>query len=173
LQKMLNLVDIVAESLESYMAEMLEAVKKELEEQGHRASGKLIDSARIEISKQQTAVAGMLFMKEYYKFVDSGFKPKLSRAYIDALVEWMKLPAISIGNSDKERRGIAFAIYNVASQTGHPTPNSFTFSNNGRRKDFIAQTIEPLSKQAARKLDFGKVRQYFITTVTKSVLGSY
>jgi hypothetical protein len=169
---MLDFGQIVADSLKEYMDNVLLEVVKELEGQGHRASGKLIDTARVEIEKRQNEVAGFLFMENYYKFVDSGFKPRLSRAYIDALVKWMELPSIGIGSSDKERRGIAFAIYHVASQTGHPTPGSFAFSNNGRRKDFIAETILPASKRINEVVSFGKVREYFIQQVARVSTGN-
>lgn len=170
---MLDLKQIYRSEVGSVLNSLVSEIKQELEQQGHRATGKLIDSIRAELDVQQDAIAGFVFMQEYYKWVDSGFKPKLSRAYIDALVEWMKLPAIGIGTSDKERRGIAFAIYNVAKNTGHPTPGSFQFSNNGRRKGFIAETITPLTKKLPQRINFGKIREFFIQNTVQAVVRSF
>ena len=170
---MLDLKVLFEGQIKSMLESLVKEIKEELEQQGHRASGKLIDSIRTELDSQSDWIAGFVFMQEYYKWVDSGFRPKLSRAYIDALVQWMQQPGIGIGSSDKERRGIAFAIYNVATQTGHPTPNSFAFSSNGRRKDFIAQTIEPFTKTLPQRIDFGKTREYFIQAVKQAAIGRF
>ena len=170
---MLDLKVLFEAQINTVIDGLIQDVKDELEAQGHRATGKLIDSIRKQIDVSSDTIAGFVYMQEYYKYVDSGFRPKLSRAYIDALVEWMKSAGVGIGSSDKERRGIAFAIYNVAKNTGHPTPGSFQFSSNGRRKGFIAETVTPLTKQLPRKIDFGKVREYFVQTTVQAVKRSF
>lgn len=125
--------------------ELIADIKKELTAQGHRATGKLIDTIEAEYREEGDAFIMELTMQHYARFVDTGFRPKFSRPgrkkvskYIEALIGWLAVKQIGKSN---ERLGIAIAIATVAKKTKHPTPGSYSFSKNGRRKNWSEHSI--------------------------------
>lgn len=110
---------------------ILDLLKAELEAQGHRASGKLIDSMNYKINGETIE----FYAEDYAKFVDSGRNAGAKRVPIDALMQWIEQKGIASG--DVEVKKIAYAIQQTIFKEGSPTMGSLQYSENGRRKDFI------------------------------------
>ena len=135
----------------------LETIKDEAEAQGHRATGKMIDTAHVEVGKDgdDWQIHGMFV--SYTPFVEYGVSSAnvpytqgsgaQSSRYIDALTGWVMLK--HQGMNYKTAKGIAFAIAKTAKREGHPTRGSFAYSSNGRRRGFIEQGLfdEPTRKK--------------------------
>ena len=130
-----------------------EELKKELEAQGHRDTGSLIDSINYEIlidSQEVNIVFSYLF---YGDIVNDGvpaanipFTPPSGRGgtskYIEALKNWASRRGF------KKPLSAAFAIAAKHKKEGMPTKNSYKFSSNGRRKYWRAFTLETYLPQS-------------------------
>lgn len=64
--------------------------------------------------------------------------------YIDGLIEYAKK---RMGKSDKEAKGIAFAIASKHKREGMPTKGSVRFSTTGKRTGFIEQALDKNSQK--------------------------
>jgi len=92
--------------------EIVELGKKELELQGHIATGKLRDSIRFEMNYQNGTIKIDFFIEDYGQIVDSGVEANrvpfggksggATSKYIQALFNWSRIVKPSI--SDKERK---------------------------------------------------------------------
>lgn len=124
---------------------------QELEAQGYRASGKLIDSLESKVTNASfDGLTGVVLVEDYGQFVDSGTKPHLPP--LSVLIDWANIVRPSL--SDKEAKGFAFAVRTNIGKYGTPTPGSYAFSKNGRRKGFILEGIEKKEPQDwAQELD--------------------
>ena len=125
--------------------------KTELEQQGHNASDKLIDSLESKVTNASfDSLTGVVLMEDYGQFVDSGTKPHF--VPISALINWANIVRPSL--SDKEKKNFAFAVRANIAKQGTPTSGSYAFSRNGRRKAFILEGIENKEPQDwAEELD--------------------
>ena len=123
---------------------------RELREQGHSNTGKLERDSRVErygdIGDSFAVVR--ILMPDYAAALDTGVRkgkvPYANRRgkgsgsdfsnYIQGLFEWLseRYPA----QSKKELLNSSFKIAKTASRTGHPTPGSYRYSQNGRRSGF-------------------------------------
>ena len=74
--------------------------------------------------------------------------------YIDALIRWIEV--IKPGLGEAETKSFAFAIANKAKQEGHPTKGSFSFTQNGRRTEWVKFAITNNLPQFTKVLDLGK-----------------
>ena len=107
---------------------------KEIKDQGYNSSGKGVASLETEIEQ-----LGLLEFKiiikgiQYLIFLDTGTKPHFPP--VAEIFKWVQQKGL--GGSRKERRSIAFAIATNQAKIGTPNPNSFKFSSNGRRKNWI------------------------------------
>lgn len=110
-----------------------------LEDQGHRATGELIDSMRHEVKKIGNGFTITVFGKDYAKFVDRGI-PAGVWVSPYALAEWVEQKGIATG--EKEIKSIAFAIRRKIFQEGSPTKGSLKFSKTGKRDEFIKVMLD-------------------------------
>lgn len=138
--------------LQSKVQEILEFVRQELineyEEQGHRMTGALADQMRVEITKLSDGVMGVIWINDYYKYLDKGvaanripFNPgsgKKRSQYIEGLIQFFR---IKLGLDGDEAKSAAFATAWKQKEEGMPTRGSYAFSKNGRRTDFFTGTI--------------------------------
>lgn len=120
-------------------------LQKELIGQGHEATGNLVNSFEQRIIELPNSMVLEILMDDYGKYVNNGRKAGGKKVPINVLVKWIENRAIV--NGDKEVKSLAFAIQQTIHKEGSPTKNSFSFSNNGRRKGFIDFVID-------NKLDF-------------------
>ena len=140
-------------SLHAVVAKMCDHMenefRKELIDQGHKLTGKLIQSIRSEVKEMQTAVEGLIYFEDYYTYLETGVPAskipyggrssgaKTSK-YIAALIDYWRLR----GKSDKEARSAAFATANKHKQEGMPTKASYSFSKNNRRTGFLSHVVK-------------------------------
>ena len=110
-------------------------LQKELIEQGHEATGNLVNSFEGRTVVLPNKIVVDILMDDYGTYVNEGRKPGGKKVPINVLVEWIEKRAIA--NGDKEVKNLAFAIQQTIFKEGSPTSNSYKFSSNGRRKGFI------------------------------------
>lgn len=132
---------ILLKRLNRVGSDLVSRVKNELKEQGHVATGDLLDSIEYEVKVTKNGyVINILAEDPKATFIDEGVskdKIKIGRDYIQGLTDWLEIvkPSLSI----KERTKVAFAIAITSKDEGIPTRNAFRYSNNGRRTGFISR----------------------------------
>ena len=114
---------------------IIASLQKELIEQGHEASGNLVNSFEQRVIEVPNSIVVEILMDKYGIYVNEGRKTGGKKVPINVLVDWIERKAIV--NGDKEVKSLAFAIQQTIHKEGIPTKGSFKFSNNGRRKGFI------------------------------------
>ena len=114
---------------------IIASLQKELIEQGHEATGNLVNSFEQRVIEVPNSIVIEILMDEYGIYVNDGRKTGGKKVPINVLVDWIERKAIV--NGDKEVKSLAFAIQQTIHKEGIPTKGSFKFSNNGRRKGFI------------------------------------
>jgi len=119
---------------------IIRALQMELIEQGHKATGNLVNSFEQRVLELPNSLVLEILMDDYGTYVDTGRRPNAKKVPIDVLINWIERKAIV--NGDKEVKSLAFAIQQTIYKEGSPTKGSFRFSNNGRRKGFIDFVIE-------------------------------
>lgn len=123
---------------------LLQESKRRLSLQGHKLTGKLESSLRIESKIQAKALELVLFSAKYGTYVNKGV-PASSipfggnrrsgrrggrSKYIQGLITYFRRRGVS---SLKEATGAAFATAKIHKKTGMPTPGSRRFSRTGKR----------------------------------------
>ena len=119
---------------------IIASLQKELIEQGHKATGNLVNSFEQRVIEVPNSIVIDILMDEYGIYVNEGRKSGGKKVPINVLVEWIERKAIV--NGDKEVKSLAFAIQQTIHKEGSPTAGSFKFSKNGRRKGFIDFVID-------------------------------
>lgn len=125
---------------------LADAGKLELAQQGHRATGKGIESVEGVVSDITVdKLVGVIMANDYLLPVDTGVKASRiaynpgsgtrTSKYIEGLIRWAGVVKPSL--SPKERKSFAFAVAAKHKREGMPTRASFSFSRNGRRKDWV------------------------------------
>lgn len=151
---------------------------RELELQGHKNTGKLARDSRVYRygDIEDTIAAVRIEMPDYAAALDTGVRkgkvPFGSRRgkgggsssnYIEELIEWLQDRYPS--QDAKERRKSAFKIGRAAAKTGHPTPGSYKYSQNGRRTGF--------TKAAIAEIDMGFVEDEVVKFWKKKTSPKY
>jgi len=121
-----------------------EDVKRQLIDDGHKATGELIDSIKAVVSKGSDMFVIEGSMAKQGVFVISGRKKGLKGIPIDALVRWIQQKGFS--NDIKQTRGIAFAIQTSVKKKGIK-PNDFI----GKVFDTNRKLIEDKINNAIKK----------------------
>lgn len=130
---------------------IIASLQKELIQQGHQASGNLVNSFEQRVIEVPNSIVIEILMDEYGIYVNEGRKTGGKKVPINVLVDWIERKAIV--NGDKEVKGLAFAIQQTIHKEGIPTKGSFKFSNNGRRKGFIDFVIDNKLDNAINELE--------------------
>jgi hypothetical protein len=124
-------------------------VANEWRAQGHELSGSAVKQmetmVRMEINT--LVIEGLVpdYMAINNKGVPSNKIPyypgsgRKTSKYIDGLIDYVKR---RMGKSDKEAKGIAFAIASKHKREGMPTKGSVRFSTTGKRTGFIEQALD-------------------------------
>lgn len=120
-------------------------IKDELVQQGHYNTGALHKSIEYFVRTVAGATIGQIFMNDYWRPLETGVPASRvpyskgsgakSSKYIDGLIAYFKSKGLDV----KEAKSAAFATANKHKQEGMPTANSYTFSKNSRRTDFLSQ----------------------------------
>jgi hypothetical protein len=156
------------------VADMILAdVVQEIEAQGHKATGKLVQSVRQETQKLLDGIGSDLSFLSYGGIVNSGVSASRvpfsigkgrggTSKFIQALMNWVRFKNIA-GGLDKDIRRATFAIARNMKKEGIPTQGAFRFSANGRRIGFIDYTID--SRENWIESEIGSVTQAYIENV--------
>jgi hypothetical protein len=80
--------------------------------------------------------------------------------YIDGLINYVKL---RMGKSDKEAKGIAFAIASRHKKEGMPTKASAKFSSTGKRTGFIDEALSGKEQQFAEMIELAVAEAFNVT----------
>ena len=124
----------------------------EIESQGHRATGKLIESIDRQTQKVLDGIDTAISYLDYGGIVNSGVRANRipfggnrggggTSKFITALMEWVRFKGIA-GGLDKNIKSATFAIAKKMKKEGSPTKGSFQFSQNGRRMKWLDFTVQ-------------------------------
>ena len=119
---------------------IIKALQMELIQQGHKATGNLVNSFEQRFLELPDSLVLEILMDDYGIYVNEGRRKGAKKVPINVLIAWIEKKAIV--NGDKEVKSLAFAIQQTIFKEGSPTKGSFRFSNNGRRKGFIDFVID-------------------------------
>lgn len=127
---------------------------KELENQGHKSTGKLMESVERETKKLLDGIDTAISYLDYGGIVNSGVTANripfsgvrgkngsgATSKFITALMEWVRFKGFA-GALDKDIKRATFAIARNMKKEGISTKGSYAFSNNGRRMKWVDFTI--------------------------------
>ena len=127
-------------------------VANEWRAQGHELSGSAVKQMETVIREEIATIVIEGYIPDYMAINNSGvtaaripYTPnsgnKTSK-YISGLIDYVKR---RMGKSDKEAKGIAFAIASKHKKEGMPTKGSVRFSTTGKRTGFIEQALDKSS----------------------------
>lgn len=131
--------------------ELLALEGQELTNQGHRATGQLIDTLENPVTDTSEGIAIEGKMNRYGLALEAKRQPGKPPP-VSVLIKWIRTKGIS--SPKKTTRQIAFAIQEAIRREGIPTtgrrtPNgkgSFRFSKVGRRTAWITRTLADAEK---------------------------
>jgi hypothetical protein len=150
-------------NLQSIGEELKKELTRELIQQGHKATGRLIDSIEYKVSAFVDGLQLEVSYLSYGAIVNNGVAANRvpygrrntgakTSQYIQALTRWVQQRNIAQGI---EARGVAFAIAKTHAKTGIPTPKSVRFSLNGRRIGFQDYVISTKQQEIDNTLQGG------------------
>lgn len=147
---------------------IIDSAKRELEEQGHKASGSLEDSFEFKIVEDDDKVVLEIWANGYALELDRGIPADQISYTLDQLVDW--IGHIKPEMSEVEAYRFAQNI-NVLHRTyGVPTPNSYSWSENGRRTGWIEFAIENKNNEIEAILDvIGSINQAINVVVDTAI----
>jgi hypothetical protein len=140
----------IKENFRKAVSNLVDAAKMEILQQGHKASGRLINSLSFEIDASRVnRLIAYIYAEDYGLIVDEGVKAARvpfgggrggTSAYIEGLLNWVDY--VRPGLQIKEKFSFVFAVANTHKKEGIPSRGSFSFSRNGRRRSWIKFGIE-------------------------------
>jgi len=145
---MIDLTDFIKKNFNDMLLFLVGIAREEIKAQGHTLTGKLERSLRTDISISLGTFSGKVMVEDYGVIIDKGVKynkipyrrgsgAKTSK-YIEALTKYFQQRGLDF----KKAKGAAFATAykQKIAREGMPTRNSYTFSSNGRRTQWIRRT---------------------------------
>ena len=141
------LKEAILDQFQKALNDLADDGRFELAQQGHRATGKGINSLEGVITRERISkLIGVIMAEDYLVPVDTGVAPGRvpygrgrgsggKSKYIEGLLRWIRI--IKPGLSLQERRGFAFAIANTHRREGMPPHSSVRISKNVRRTNWI------------------------------------
>jgi hypothetical protein len=150
-------------------------VANEWRAQGHELSGSAVKQMETVITEEINAIVIEGLVPDYMAINNQGvtfdkipYYPGSGRKtskYIDGLIDYVKR---RMGKSDKEAKGIAFAIASKHKLEGMPTKNSvIKHSKTGKRTGFIEQALDKSSPK------FIELIENAITLSVEATIESY
>lgn len=139
--------DSIRPDLEKALDVLIRRSIAEIKAQGHTATGRGIASFETQILPTMKGFIGNILVEDYMLFVDSGTRPH--RPPFKAIFDWAKV--VKGGISDEEAKRFAWAVISTMEKVGIPSPGSYAYSSNGRRKEWSKFAI------AAAESDIGKI----------------
>lgn len=147
---------ILLQKIKSSLIELgdfaVQQVVKELLNQGHKASGDLVESVQSEFNRRVWIFECAISYLKYGVYLEKGiksneYKKGPSREEIDGLLNWLRMKRL-VAKIDKAARNFAFAIAYSHRKDGFPTPNARKYSPNGRTRRFQSIAINIIAKKA-------------------------
>lgn len=134
---------------------MVRAAKRELEEQGHVVTGKLVDSLRGELEVSIDRASFHFYSLTYGRDLDTGISPdQLEFAeHYAAILKWAR--AVRRGDSERMVRRFAYNTTKKHIKVGIPTAGSYKYSKNGRRTGWIKNSYGASVNEFLEILDLG------------------
>ncbi len=136
---------MIREALADLGKVLTDLSKKELEAQGHKATGRLLSSWGYRVTEHAKGFTLEAFAEDYSKYVEKGRRAGTKRVPIQALIDWIKVKGIESG--DKEIKNAAFAIQAAIFREGIPTSGSLRFSQTGTRMDYVDIVLKSQEKK--------------------------
>lgn len=132
----------IAEGLDLVGQMLVEALKKELIGQNHKASGKLIQSIEHVVLTTSSGWSIEVDYANYGSYLETGisasrYKKPVGRNEVNGIIQWIKNKGLSKGS--KEDKSFAFAIAKKHRASGYPAKG---YSNNGRSTGFQTYVLE-------------------------------
>lgn len=138
----------------------IDAVANEWKLQGHNLTGAAIKNMETVVRMETDKIIIEGFIPDYMAINNSGvtaaripYTPNSgarTSKYISGLIEYVKK---RMGKSDKEAKGIAFAIASKHKKEGMPTIGSKRFSQTGKRTGFIEIALEKKEAEMANLIN--------------------
>ena len=168
------LIDDIKRAVNDAMDIAIEAVQKELTEQGHVLTAALRDNIEKVTKLEGTAVISRMFLEDYFQVIETGVPASKipytpggggggSSKYIEGLISSF----LKRGRGFEEAKRAAFATANRQSSGGMPTRASFRFSRNGRRTKFLSTATKDAMPAMAKAM--GRLASYFQDTLDREL----
>lgn len=126
---------IIEQELEKALDLFKKEVKKQLEIQGHRNTGRLEASIDSFVTNTGISVIGTAIMEDYGLKLDTGVKASEIRTtvdYINDLTDYFRSKGYQ-----KQSKTIAIRTALAHKREGRPTKGSYRYSKNGKRTGFV------------------------------------
>lgn len=160
--------------------EIANALKQELMQQGHYATGKLAETIRYEITAQDVeGFEAVILANDYWVFLENGVSASRipytvggprrggTSKYISALLDWAKVVRPEL--DEKERKGFVFAVAAKHKKEGMPTRGSYAFSKNGRRKGFASEVANNTIDKIVAKIERSGISEKIVSLLKISL----
>jgi|GEM_PF-4083081 len=131
-----NSIDVLIQELEDIGKSLDSFDRKTLDDQGHRATGRLINSLKSEVIISSNKVKLNQYMEKYGRYVDTGFQFRIGiTRWLEVAKDWGR--AVKPQLDDNELKQFLSAVWAKARKENVPTSGSRSFSKTGVRKDWI------------------------------------
>ena len=130
--------DILITELENLANNLDQFDRKTLDDQGHRATGRLINSLKSEVNLiGNNRLELVQFMESYGRYVDTGFAFRIGiTRWLEVARDWGR--AVQPGLDDEQLTKFLSAVWSKARQEAKvPTSGSLAFSKTGERTNWI------------------------------------
>ena len=140
----------IIDGIATLSEELKTDLKFELEQQGHKDTGNLINSIHYDIVKENGNIVVVFSYLDYGKDMNDGIKAanvkRLAGIDLKTLEDWAARKGF------KNPKWAAIRINQKHLKEGMPTKNSFKFSKNGRRTGWQDHVLKEHKKQMPSKL---------------------
>lgn len=131
----------IKENFDLALEFLVNKIREELDAQGHKASGKLIDSVEKRVRGELGGIIrGEILIEEYGIYLDKGVAASRIRYNPEWLIPWANIVKPNL--TEKEVRQFVWAVWTAHRREGMPTRGSYAYSRNGRRKEWMKYGIE-------------------------------
>mgnify|MGYP000499959706 CR=1 FL=1 len=121
----------------------------ELEAQGHRNTGALEASIKVDVKLEGRKIVGEVSGLDYLDYINRRTRhTRVAGAQVKGLFEWWKAK----GLSDKEARSAAFATAVNQVKYGSPTPAAFRYTTNGKRTAAVEAAFGNVANDIGQQL---------------------
>ena len=151
----------------------IDAVANEWKSQGHNLTGAAIKNMETVIRMETDKIIIEGFVPDYMAINNSGvlatkipYYPGSGRKESEYIKGLMRYAKQRFGASDKEAKGIAFAIASKHKKEGMPTIKSQKHSKTGKRTGFIEQALDKKEAEMAELINRAIYQSMIITVET-------